>query len=134
MTHEVASLSAAFCLLLAGALVAGSPSYARDDKLDSSLREAVHSVPVAAAGASIVVTSFRPHGAGPFRWIVLSHGTATPDTHPGQPCEPERLAELFASITPQIAVPVLWFYAENDQYIGPAAAKLWLDSFRALPF
>ena len=30
-----------------------------------------------------------------------------------------RVAKLFASIAPQIAVPVLWFYAENDEYIGP---------------
>ena len=41
------TMSAAFRLLLAGALVACSPSHARDDKLDSSLREAEHSVPVA---------------------------------------------------------------------------------------
>ena len=33
--------------------------------LDASLREAVHSVPVAGTDASIVVTSFRPPGAGP---------------------------------------------------------------------
>src|SRR6185503_19210446 len=31
---------------------------------------------VPAAGASIVVTSFRPGGRGPFPWIVLSHGSA----------------------------------------------------------
>jgi hypothetical protein len=28
-------------------------------------------------------------------------------------------------------VPVLWFYAENDAFIGPAAARLWFESFRA---
>ena len=71
------AISAAFCLLLAGAFGACSPVQAQQDKLDSSLRETVHSVPVAAAGASIVVTSFRPRGEGPFPWIVLSHGTAT---------------------------------------------------------
>jgi dienelactone hydrolase len=41
------------------------------------------------------------------------------------------MAELFASIAPQIAVPVLWFYAENDQFIGPRAQKLWFESFRS---
>ena len=41
------------------------------------------------------------------------------------------MAKLFASIATDIAVPVLWFYAENDAYIGPAAAKLWFESFRA---
>jgi len=243
--------SAAFYLLLAGALVACSLSHARDDKLNASLREAVHSVPVAAAGASIVVTSFRPRGEGPFPWIVHSHGTAgtpkanraigrnrnlglarqwvqrgyaglvpvrrgygasggkfgdsyggcngppdfrragegaaldllatvewakaqrdldakrwllagqsaggfasiytaskrpaglvavlafapgrggRPDTHPGETCASDRMAELFAAIAPRIAVPVLWFYAENDEYIGPRVQKLWFESFRA---
>jgi len=41
------------------------------------------------------------------------------------------MAELFAAIAPQIAVPVLWFYAENDEYIGPRVQKLWFESFRA---
>jgi len=245
-------MSAAVRLLLAGALVASSPSHARDDKLDFSLREAVHSVPVAAADANIVVTSFRPRGAGPFPWIVLSHGTAgtpkanraigrnrnlpltrewvrrgyavlvpvrrgygasggksfgdsygkcssgpdfrragegaaldllatvewakaqrdldakrwllvgqsaggfasiytaskrpaglvavlafapgrggRPDTHPGETCASDRMAELFASIAPQIAVPVLWFYAENDEFIGPRVQNLWFENFRS---
>lgn len=245
------TMSAAFWLVFAGALAVCSSPYARDDRLDSSLREAVHSVPVAAAGASIVVTSFRPRGDGPFPWIVLSHGTAgtveanraigryrnlslarqwvqrgyallvpvrqgygasggkfgdsygtcsgypdfrsagegaaldllataewakaqpdldakrwlfagqssgafasiytaskrpaglvavlafapgrggRPDTHPGETCASDRMAELFAAIAPQIAVPVLWFYAENDEYIGPRLQKLWFGSFRA---
>ncbi len=238
-------------LLLAAVLVGCTLSLEPGEKLDPALREAVHSVPVAAVDASIVVTSFRPRGGGPFPWIVLSHGTATtpeanralgryrplnpvrewvhrgyavmvpvrrgyrasggakfgdsygtcnrpdfrragegaaldllatvewaktqpdldakswllagqsnggfasiytaskrpeglaavlafapgrggrPDTHPGEPCAPDRLAELFASIAPRIAVPVLWFYAENDQFIGPAAQKLWFENFRS---
>jgi len=244
--------TAAVCLLLAGAFVACSPSHARDDKLNPSLREAVHSVPVPTAGASIVVTSFRPRGEGPFPWIVLSHGTAAtreanralgryrplnpvrewvrrgyavlvpvrrgygasggekfgdsygscsrpdfrragegaaldllatvewakaqgdldakrwllvgqsaggfasiytaskrpdglvavlafapgrgagdPDKSRGEPCGSDRMAELFASIAPQIAVPVLWFYAENDGLLGPRVQKLWFESFRS---
>jgi dienelactone hydrolase len=221
------------------------------DQLDASLREQIHSVRVAAADAQIVVTTYRPPGAGPFPWLIMSHGTAPtpaanrtigryrtlnpirewvrrgyavivpvrrgygasggatfgdsygrcdrpdfrragegaaldllattewarsqpdldqkrwllvgqsaggfasiytaskrpdglvavlafapgrggrPDTHPGLPCAPDPIAKLFASIAPNIKVPVLWFYAENDAYIGPAAAKLWFDSFSA---
>ena len=242
-------MSAAFCLLLA-AFVACPPSHAQDDKLNALLREAVHSVPVAAAGANIVVTSFRPRGNGPFPWIVHNHGNGTPeanramgrnrnlglawqwvlrgyavlvpvrlgygasggkfgdshggcsgppdfrragegaaldllatvawakaqpdldakrwllagqsnggfasiytaskrpaglatvlafapgrggrsDTHPGEPCASDRMAELFAAIAPRIAVPVLWFYAENDEFFGPRVQKLWFESFRA---
>ncbi len=217
--------------------------------LDVSLREEVHQVPIPGTGERIVVTSFRPAGAGPFPWIVLSHGTALtaeqnhnigrnrnlplanewvrrgyavlapvrrgygasggekfgdaygsckkpdfrragegaaldllttvawaksqrdldakrwllvgqsaggfaslytaskrpdgliavlafssgrggrPDTHPGEPCASDHLAQLYTSIAPQIAVPVLWFYAENDEYIGLRVQKLWFESF-----
>jgi dienelactone hydrolase len=218
--------------------------------VDARLRETIHNVPVPAAEATIVVTAFRPRGAGPFPWILLSHGTATtleanramgryrplpavntwlqrgyavvapvrrgygasggstlgdsygncarpdfrrageggaldllatlewtrsqrdldprrwllvgqsaggfasiytaskrpdglqavlafaparggrPDTHPGQPCQPEAIAEVFASVAPRIAVPVLWFYATNDAFAGPAAQRLWFDAFQ----
>lgn len=219
--------------------------------LEGSLREEVHTIPVAAADASIVVTTFRPRGDGPFPWIVLSHGTATtaeanraigryrplepvrewvrrgyavvapvrrgygasggdkfgdaygsctrpdfrragegaaldllatvewakaqsdldakrwlltgqsaggfasiytaskrpdgliavlafspgrggdPDRRRGEPCASDRVAELFAAVAPLIAVPVFWFYAENDEYIGPRVQKLWFEAFRA---
>ena len=234
--------------LLAVALAACAPG-ARADELDATLREAVHSVPVGDTGASIVVTSFRPPGAGPHPWIVLSHGTGKPEANralgryrrlhvarewvrrgyavlvpvrrgygasggdrfedsygscsradfrragegaaldllataewaqrlgdldrarwllvgqsaggfasiytasknppgltavlafapgrggdperrPGEPCAAERMAELYASIAPQIAVPVLWFYAENDEFFGPRVQKLWFERFR----
>ena len=238
-------------LLLLAALGGCALPSARDATLETSLREEIHTVRVAEADATIVVTTFRPRGDGPFPWIVLSHGTAPtaaanralgryrplapvkewvhrgyavvapvrrgygasggdkfgdsygtcarpdfrragegaaldllatvewakarhdldgkrwllvgqsaggfasiytaskrpdglvavlafapgragrPDTHPGDPCSPERMAELFASIAPRIAVPVLWFYAENDQYFGPRVPRMWFESFRA---
>lgn len=236
---------------LAAALAVFCPGLARAEKIDATLREEVQRVPVPATDATIVVTSFRPRGAGPFPWIVLSHGTAPtaeanrvmgryrplhpvrewvkrgyavlvpvrrgygasggdrlgdaygscrnpdfrrageggaadllatvawakaqgdldpdrwllvgqsaggfasiytaskrpaglaavlafapgrggdPDKRRGEPCGSEQLAQLLASIAPQIAVPVLWFYAENDEYIGPRVQKLWFESFRA---
>jgi dienelactone hydrolase len=237
--------------LLLAVLLAACVPVPRGEKIAPALREEIHHVPVAAADVTIVVTTFRPRGNGPFPWLVLSHGTHTtaeanramgryrpltpvrewvrrgyavvvpvrrgygvsggehfgdsygtcarpdfrragegaaldllatvewakaqpdldprhwllvgqssggfasiytaskrpaeltavlafapgrggrPDTHPGEPCHPERMAELFRSITPRIAVPVLWFYAENDQFIGPAAQKLWFETFRS---
>lgn len=246
------TMSAALCLLLfCAAPVDSAGPAARVQALDPALREEVHSVPVAAANANIVVTSFRPPGNGPFPWIVLSHGTATtreanraigryrplnpvrewvrrgyavlvpvrrgygasggeefgdargscsrpdyrragegaamdllatiewakaqgdldakrwllvgqsaggfasiytaskrpdglaavlafspgrggdPDKRRGEPCASDRIAALFASIAPQIAVPVLWFYAENDEFIGPRVQKLWFERFRS---
>jgi hypothetical protein len=64
-------------LLPALVLAACSAATGRVEPIDTSLREEVHRVPVPAADASIVVTSFRPHAAGPLPWIVMSHGTAT---------------------------------------------------------
>jgi len=237
--------------LILAAQLALAVSYATAEKRDESLREAVTKVPVPSVDASIVVTSFRPQGGGPFPWIVLSHGTGTsldanrrreryrpvnpvrewvrrgyavlvpmrrgygdksaerlgdaygscrnpdfrragegaaldllatadwakkqpdldskrwllvgqsaggfasiytaskrpaglvavlafapgrggdPERRPGEPCGSDRMAELFASIAPRIAVPVLWFYAENDEYLGPRVQKLWYESFRS---
>jgi dienelactone hydrolase len=238
-------------LLLLAALAGCALPSAYDGAVDTSLREEIHTVPVAKADATIVVTTFRPRGDGPFPWILLSHGTATtaeanralgryrplapvrewvhrgyavvapvrrgygasggdrfgdsygtcanpdfrrageggaldllatvewakaqrdldarrwllvgqsaggfasiytaskrpdgvvavlafsagrggrPDTNPGDPCSPGRMAELFASIAPRIVVPVLWFYAENDQFFGPRVPRMWFESFRA---
>lgn len=246
--HCIAAWGAA-CALAIAVATAGTP--ARAEAIDASLREAVHSVPVASVGESIVVTSFRPRGEGPFPWIVLSHGTATtleanralgryrplnpvrewvnrgyavlvpvrrgygatggsrladsygtcadpdfrragdgaaedllatadwakaqrdldprrwllvgqsaggfasvhaasrrpdglvavlafsagrggnPETRPGEPCGSDRLAALLADIAPRVAVPVLWFYAENDQFMGPRVQRLWFDAFRS---
>jgi dienelactone hydrolase len=238
-------------LFLAALLGFVAHPHARGETLDASLRESVASVPVAAAGANIIVTAFRPQGGGPFPWLVLSHGTATtleanvgkeryrplhpvrewvkrgyavfvpmrrgygakdgghlgdaygscarpdfrragdgaaldllatvdwakaqldldakrwllvgqsaggfasiyaaskrpdglvavlafsagrggdPDKRPGEPCGSDKLAELFAAVAPRISVPVLWFYARNDAYIGERVQKLWFDSFRS---
>lgn len=244
-------MTAAAPRLLAVLLAIASVASAAADRIDASLREAVHEVAVESAGANIVVTSFRPAGDGPFAWIVLSHGSATtaeanramgryrplhpvrewiargyavlvpvrrgygasggsrfgdaygscarpdfrragegaatdllatvawarsqpdldakrwllvgqsaggfasiyaaskqpeglvavlafstgrggdPDKRPGEPCASDELARLLADIAPRIAVPVLWFYAENDQFIGPRVQRLWYESFRA---
>ena len=238
-------------LLLAALLGFAAHLPARGETLDASLLESVANVPVAAANTNIVVTGFRPQGAGPFPWLVLSHGTATtlqanlameryrplnpvrewvkrgyavfvpmrrgygakegrhlgdaygscsrpdfrragegaaldllatvewvkaqqdldpkrwllagqsaggfasiytaskrpaglvavlafssgrggdPNKRPGEPCGSDKMAELYASIAPQITVPVLWFYARNDQYIGERVQKLWFDAFRS---
>ena len=42
-----------------------------------------------------------------------------PAARPAEPCASDQLAVLIGSIAPSITVPVQWFYAENDRYIGP---------------
>jgi dienelactone hydrolase len=80
--------------------------------------------------ASIYTASKRPQGLVAVLAFAPGRG-GRPDTHPGLPCAPEPMAQLFAAIGPRITVPVLWFYAENDAYIGPAAATRWFESFSA---
>jgi dienelactone hydrolase len=80
--------------------------------------------------ASIYTASKRPAGLVAVLAFAPGRG-GRPDTHPGETCASDRMAELFAAIAPRIAVPVLWFYAENDEYIGPRVQKLWFESFRA---
>jgi len=245
------ALTRSLGVLLLTVVVASCASASTQDDLDTALREAVHTVPVPGTDSTIVITSFRPPGAGPFPWIVLSHGTATtaeanraigryrplppirewvrrgyavvapvrrgygassgpqfggsydsgarpdfrragegaaldllatvawakaepdldakrwllvgqsaggfasiytaakqpdglvavlafapgrggdPQKRPGEPCASDQMAALYASIAPRVPVPVLWFYAENDQFIGPRVQKLWFESFRS---
>lgn len=256
--RDACRMSSVLVSVIVAAVLSGMPAPARastpDDAgepIDRALREQVHRVDVASAGASIVVTSYRPQGNGPFPWIVLSHGTAVtaeanrkigryrnpalvrewlqrgyavlvpirrgygasggdrfgdaygscqrpdfrragegaaadllatvdlgksqsdfdparwllvgqsagafasiytahkqpaglvavlafapgrggnPETRPGEPCASDRLGDLFAEIAPAVRVPVLWFYAVNDQFIGPRVQQLWFDRFRA---
>jgi len=83
----------------------------------------------AGAFASIYTASKHPDGLVAVLAFAPGRG-GRPDTDPGLPCAPDQMARLFASIAPEVAVPVLWFYAENDAFIGPAAARLWFESFR----
>jgi dienelactone hydrolase len=83
------------------------------------------------AGGFASIYAASKHPAGLVAVLAFSPGRAGgQDTHPGEPCAPDRMAELFASIAPQIPVPVLWFYAENDNLFGPRVQKLWFESFR----
>lgn len=80
--------------------------------------------------ASIYTASKRP--AGLIAVLAFAPGRGgRPDTHPGETCASDRMADLFAAIAPQIKVPVLWFYAVNDEYIGPRLQKLWFERFRS---
>ena len=53
-----------------------------------------------------------------------------PDTNPGEPCVPSRMATTIETYAKTIKVPVLWHYAENDKYIGPQYAKEWFAAFQ----
>lgn len=80
--------------------------------------------------ASIFTASLQPAGLQAVLAFAPGRG-GNPETRPGAPCAADRMADTLAAIAPRIRVPVLWFYARNDAYIGPAAQQLWFDRFRA---
>lgn len=79
--------------------------------------------------ASIYAASKRPPGL--VAVLAFAPGRrGRPTTHPGEPLAADLMARLFAEIAPKIEVPVLWFYASNDEYFGPRVQNLWFQSFR----
>lgn len=79
--------------------------------------------------ASIAAAATQPAGLRAVLAFAPGRG-GNPQTRPGQPCAAQELARLFTSLAPRVPVPVLWFYAENDAYIGPETQRLWFDRFR----
>lgn len=53
-----------------------------------------------------------------------------PKGHPEQPCSPAALKRLFTGYGQTAHVPMLWAYAENDRYFGPALPREWVQAFR----
>ncbi len=79
--------------------------------------------------ASLYTASKQP--AGLVAVLAFSSGRGgDPDKRPREPCASDKLAALYQAIAPKVTVPVLFFYAKNDEYIGPRVQKLWFDSFR----
>jgi dienelactone hydrolase len=54
-----------------------------------------------------------------------------PRTHPGRPCDPKQITQLFAAYGKTARIPTLWVYSANDQYFGEKLPKAWFDAFRA---
>lgn len=80
--------------------------------------------------ASIYTASLGPVGLKAV--LAFSPGRGgDPDKRPGLPCAPERMAQVLKDVAGKIKVPVLWFYAENDAYIGGPVRQQWFDAFKA---
>jgi len=52
-----------------------------------------------------------------------------PERAPGDSCDPEQLAALYADYGRTTAVPSLWVYALNDRYWGADAPREWHAAF-----
>jgi dienelactone hydrolase len=80
--------------------------------------------------ASIYAASKQPAGLVAVLNFAGGRG-GQPDVSPGRPIFPDRMADLFKSVGGKVQVPVLWHYASNDEFFGPAAATQWFEAFRA---
>lgn len=47
----------------------------------------------------------------------------------GMPCAPQAMAAVMATYGATTRAPVLWLYAENDKYFGPAVSRAWYAAF-----
>jgi dienelactone hydrolase len=56
-------------------------------------------------------------------------GGGRPETHPGQPCAPQELTQLFAAYGATARMPTLWLYAPNDRYFGERLPRDWFEAF-----
>ena len=72
----------------------------------------------------------RPEGLVAVLGFAAGRG-GNPDIRPGVPCAVEPVARVFDLLGKSVAVPVLFHYAENDKYFGPATTRLWYERFTA---
>jgi dienelactone hydrolase len=54
-----------------------------------------------------------------------------PALHPGVPCAAEPLARVLDMVGRSIKAPVMFHYAENDQYFNPDTTRFWFKRFTA---
>lgn len=50
---------------------------------------------------------------------------------PNQPCSPDHLVDTVAALGRTARVPMLWLYAENDQFYGPDLARRMFAAYSA---
>lgn len=80
--------------------------------------------------AAMAAASHNPQGV--LAVVNFSGGRGgNPRTRPGEPCGVEQMAVTIGRLAQTIRVPVLWHYAENDQFFGPAVVRRWFDAFEA---
>lgn len=56
-------------------------------------------------------------------------GGGNPDTHPGSPCRPERLENMFGGYGATSRIPTLWVYTKNDQWMGSVQPQRWFAAY-----
>jgi len=79
--------------------------------------------------AALVAAGREPPGLAAVLAFAAGMG-ADPHAHPGTPCAPEQLAELFTHMGRHVKAPVLLNYAQNDRFFDVTSSRLWFERFR----
>jgi dienelactone hydrolase len=82
----------------------------------------------AGALAALVAAAREPPGLAAVLAFAAGMG-GDPRAHPGTPCAPDALAELFSHMGRQVRAPVLLHYAQNDRFFGATSSRLWYERF-----
>jgi dienelactone hydrolase len=80
--------------------------------------------------ASIYTAARAPQGLVAVLAFAAGRG-GNPARNPGVPCAVEPLARVFDELGKSVKVPVLFHYAENDQFFNPQTSRLWFERFTA---
>jgi len=75
--------------------------------------------------ASVALTAAAPPGLK----AAISFAGGRGSEQNGQVCSPETLVKTFSNFGLKSRVPMLWVYAENDQYFPPALARRFYQAF-----
>lgn len=54
-----------------------------------------------------------------------------PEISPTKSCSPENMRKTYSELGKLVKVPNLWLYAENDQFWGAEAPRVWFEAFKA---
>ena len=79
--------------------------------------------------AALVAAGREPRGLSAVLAFAAGMG-GDPTAHPGTPCAPEVMAELFAHMGRHVKAPVLMQYAQNDRFFGVQSSRLWFERLR----
>jgi dienelactone hydrolase len=80
--------------------------------------------------ASIYTAARAPEGLVAVLAFAAGRG-GNPARNPGVPCAIEPLARVFDELGKSVKVPVLFHYAENDQFFNAHTSRLWYERFTA---
>ncbi len=60
---------------------------------------------------------------------VAGGSGGNPKERPGNPCGPDRLTHVYRAAGKSATAPMLWIYAENDNYWGPQIPRDWHKAY-----